>query len=38
MARTPLTYSNMYNRVLRPPLRDAGIAVKVDERGRPVWD
>ncbi len=37
---TPLTYSNMYNRVLRPALRDAGIAQRVgeDEHGRPVWD
>jgi integrase len=37
---TPLTYANVYNRVLRPALRDAGIAVKVgvDERGRDVWD
>lgn len=36
----PLTYSNMYNRVLRPALRDAGIAVSlgVDERGRERWD
>jgi integrase len=37
---TPLGYSNVYNRVLRPALRDAGIAVKVgeDEKGKPVWD
>ena len=35
MAGTPLTYSNMYNRVLRPALIDAGIAVK-DADG--VWD
>jgi hypothetical protein len=32
---TPLTYSNMYNRVLRPALRDAGIAV-MDDQGK--WD
>ncbi len=37
---TPLMYSNMYTRVLRPALRDAGIAQKVgeDERGDPIWD
>jgi integrase len=37
---TPLGYSNVYNRVLRPALRQAGIAVKVgeDEQGREVWD
>jgi integrase len=40
MTGTPLTYSNMYNRVLRPALQDAGIAVNVgvDERGRDRWD
>lgn len=37
---TPLGYSNVYNRVLRPALRQAGIALKVgkDEKGRDVWD
>lgn len=37
---TALNYSNVYNRVLRPALQDAGIAVKtgVDDRGRDVWD
>jgi integrase len=37
---TPLIYANVYNRVLRPALIEAGIAVKVgeDEKGRPVWD
>ena len=36
----PLGYSNLYNRGLRPALRDAGIAVKVteDEKGRDIWD
>ena len=36
----PLNYANVYNRVLRPALVDAGLAVKVGEgaRGRPVWD
>jgi integrase len=35
----PLNYSNVYNRVLRPALADAGIAVKVGEgkKGRPIW-
>jgi integrase len=35
-----LNYANVYNRVLRPALVDAGIAVKVgeDERERPVYD
>lgn len=35
-----LNYTNVYNRVLRPALVDAGIAVKVgeDEKKRPVWD
>lgn len=32
---SPLTYSNMYNRVLRPALREAGIAVRV---GEDEWD
>jgi integrase len=32
---SPLTYSNMYNRVLRPALRDAGIAVELGEGD---WD
>src|SRR3954471_17288333 len=37
---TALTYANVYNRVLRPALRDAGIAVKTgtDESGKDVWD
>jgi integrase len=37
---TPIGYSNVYNRVLRPALRRAGIAVKVgkDEKGRDLWD
>jgi integrase len=37
---TALNYSNVYNRVLRPALREAGIAVQTgtDERGRPEWD
>jgi integrase len=37
---TPLGYSNVYNRVLRPALREAGIAVGVgeDEKGKEVWD
>ncbi len=40
MTGTPLTYSNMYNRVLRPALRASGIAAKVgeDQRGREEWD
>ncbi len=39
-AGTPLIYANVYNRVLRPALIGAGIAVKVgeDEKGQPVWD
>ena len=35
---TPLTYSNMYNRVLRPALIGAGIAVNVGTADHPVWD
>jgi integrase len=37
---TPLTYANVYNRVLRPALRDAGIAVKTgtDACGKEIWD
>ncbi len=35
---TPVTYSNMYNRVLRPALRDAGIAVNLGTVEAPVWD
>ncbi|MGH2744507.1 MAG: site-specific integrase, partial [Thermoleophilaceae bacterium] len=37
---TPLGYSNVYNRVLRPALRRAGIALKLceDENGRDGWD
>ncbi len=31
---TPLTYSNMYNRVLRPALRESGIVVKTEDG----WD
>jgi integrase len=40
VAGTPLNYANVYNRVLRPALRDSGLAVKVgeDKRGREVWD
>jgi integrase len=39
-AGTPLGYSNLYNRVLRPALVKAGIAVQVgeDKKGRPVYD
>ncbi len=37
---TALNYANVYNRVLRPALVDAGLAVKVGEnaKGDPVWD
>ncbi len=35
---TPLTYSNMYNRVLRPALIGAGIAVNVGTPEKPEWD
>lgn len=37
---SPLTYANVYNRVLRPALVDAGLAVKVGEtvKGKPVYD
>jgi integrase len=37
---TALNYANVYNRVLRPALIDAGLAVKVGENanGEPVWD
>ena len=35
---TPLTYSNMYNRVLRPALIDAGIAINRGSADRPDWD
>jgi integrase len=37
---TALTYANVYNRVLRPALRDAGLAIKTstDEGGKDVWD
>jgi integrase len=37
---TPLIYANVYNRVLRPALQKAGIALKVgeDENGHPQWD
>jgi integrase len=36
----PLGYPNVYNRVLRPALIKAGIAVKVGEteKGAPIWD
>ncbi len=35
-----LSYANVYNRVLRPALIDAGIAVKVGEsdKGKPIYD
>jgi integrase len=35
-----LTYANVYNRVLRPALIDAGIAIKVGEGedGEPIYD
>lgn len=37
---TPLTYANIYNRVLRPALRDAGLAVQIGEnaKGEDIWD
>jgi integrase len=37
---TPLTYSNVYNRVLHPALQTCGLAVPLgkDERGRDKWD
>jgi integrase len=35
---TPLTYSNMYNRVLRPALIEAGIARNVGTEEAPEWD
>jgi integrase len=37
---TPLEYSNLYSRVLRPALIASGIAVRAgeDDRGRPVYD
>jgi integrase len=38
MTGTPLTYANMYNRVLRPALIYAGIAVNVGTAERPRWD
>jgi integrase len=36
----PLNYANVYNRVLRPALIKAGIAVKVGEtpKGKPIYD
>jgi hypothetical protein len=36
----PLSYPNVYNRVLRPALVEAGIAIKLgeDEKGRPVYE
>jgi integrase len=38
MTGTPLSYSNMYNRVLRPALREGGIAVNVGTDEHPEWD
>jgi integrase len=38
MIGTPLTYSNMYNRVLRPALIEAGIARNVGSGDAPEWD
>jgi len=35
---TPLTYSNVYNRVLRPALRDSGIAKNLGTADAPSWD
>jgi integrase len=35
---TPLNYWNMYTRVLRPALRDAGIAKNVGTDAEPDWD
>lgn len=37
---TPLTYSNVYNRVLHPALLVAGLATKVGEtpKGKPIYD
>jgi integrase len=35
---TPLTYSNMYNRVLRPALIEAGIARNLGTDDKPEWD
>lgn len=37
---TALNYHNVYSRVLRPALVDAGLAIKVgeDTKGEPVWD
>ena len=35
---TPLTYSNMYSRVLRPALIEAGIARNLGTDDEPVWD
>jgi integrase len=37
---TELNYANVYNRVLRPALVKAGIAIKVGEtpKGKPIWD
>jgi integrase len=40
VAGTPLGYGNLYNRVLRPALRDCGMAVRTgtDKQGRAVYD
>jgi integrase len=37
---TPLNYHNVYSRVLRPALVQAGLAVQVGEnaKGEPIWD
>ena len=35
---TPLTYSNAYNRLLRPALRASGIAVNIGTDEQPEWD
>jgi integrase len=37
-AGTPLIYANLYHRVLRPALRDSGLAVNVGTDDEPVWD
>ena len=38
MTGGPISYSNAYNRVLRPALRDAGLARNVGTDDQPVWD
>ncbi len=37
---TPLNYANIYNRILRPALVDAGLTIKIGEKpnGEPIWD